>query len=75
MTEELGKRHEWVNNPQRSSWAQKLTGLGFTWMLGLTPAAALVNLTQNLQVALPVLGSKHGMLMPVVRCSKRVKSS
>ncbi|GLO63015.1 hypothetical protein MACH09_35230 [Vibrio sp. MACH09] len=61
MTEELGKRHEWVNNPQRSSWAQKLTGLGFTWMLGLTPAAALVNLTQNLQVALPVLGSKHGM--------------
>lgn len=60
ITEEMDKRHEWVRNPQRSAWAQKLTSLGFTWLLGLTPAAALVNLTQNLQVAIPVLGSKHG---------------
>ena len=60
ITEELDKRHEWVRNPHRSAWAQKLTSLGFTWLLGLTPAAALVNLTQNLQVAIPVLGSKHG---------------
>lgn len=60
IAEEMDKRHEWVRNPQRSAWAQKLTSLGFTWLLGLTPAAALVNLTQNLQVALPVLASKHG---------------
>lgn len=60
ISEELDKRHEWVRNPQRSAWAQKLTSIGFTWLLGLTPAAALVNLTQNLQVAIPVLGSKHG---------------
>lgn len=58
---EMVKRHEWVQNPQRGAWAQKLTGLGFVWLLGLTPAAALVNLTQNVQVALPVIGSKHGM--------------
>ncbi|PAR94806.1 helicase [Vibrio cholerae] len=61
VVEELNKRHEWVRNPSRAGWAQKLTSLGFVWMLGLTPAAALVNLTQNLQVALPVLGSRYGM--------------
>ncbi|MGR5294726.1 PLxRFG domain-containing protein [Vibrio mediterranei] len=60
IAEELDKRHEWVRNPSRSAWAQKLTSLGFTWLLGVTPAAALVNLTQNIQVAIPVLGSKHG---------------
>ncbi|MFM2589474.1 PLxRFG domain-containing protein [Vibrio sp. TBV020] len=60
ITEEMDKRHEWVRNPHRSAWAQKLTSIGFSWLLGLTPAAALVNLTQNLQVAIPVLGSKHG---------------
>ncbi|TXZ98045.1 PLxRFG domain-containing protein [Vibrio cholerae] len=61
VVEELSKRHEWVRNPSRAGWAQKLTSLGFVWMLGLTPAAALVNLTQNLQVALPILGSRYGM--------------
>ncbi|HAS6209016.1 TPA: PLxRFG domain-containing protein [Vibrio vulnificus] len=62
IVEELNKRHEWVRNPSRSGWAQKLTSLGFVWMLGLTPAAALVNLSQNVQVALPILGSRYGML-------------
>ncbi|EGR0595648.1 PLxRFG domain-containing protein [Vibrio cholerae] len=61
VVEELNKRHEWVRNPSRAGWVQKLTSLGFVWMLGLTPAAALVNLTQNLQVALPILGSRYGM--------------
>ncbi|HDZ9535522.1 TPA: PLxRFG domain-containing protein [Vibrio cholerae] len=61
VVEELNNRHEWVRNPSRAGWAQKLTSLGFVWMLGLTPAAALVNLTQNLQVALPILGSRYGM--------------
>lgn len=61
VVEELNKRHEWVRNPSRAGWAQKLTSLGFVWMLGLTPAAALVNLTQSLQVALPILGSRYGM--------------
>lgn len=63
VVEELNKRHEWVRNPSRAGWAQKLTSLGFVWMLGLTPAAALVNLTQNLQVALPILSSRYGMLV------------
>lgn len=61
LVNELSKRHEWVKNPQRSGLAQWLTGLGFSFLLGGSPAAALVNLTQLIQVAVPVLGASHGM--------------
>ncbi|WP_027697245.1 PLxRFG domain-containing protein [Vibrio litoralis] len=70
---EMVKRHDWVRNPKRAAWAQKLTSLGFTWLLGATPAAALVNLTQNVQVALPVLGSKYGMLNASKEMAKATK--
>ncbi|WP_283130759.1 PLxRFG domain-containing protein [Enterovibrio norvegicus] len=58
--EELLKRHEWVMNPQHSSVAQHITSLGFIWMLGVSPAAAAINTTQNFVVALPILSSKFG---------------
>ncbi|MEZ8965474.1 PLxRFG domain-containing protein [Vibrio breoganii] len=58
---ELEKRHEWVMNPKHSNLAGKLTGLGFLYMLGVSPASAGVNLSQNFVVALPVLSSKFGM--------------
>ncbi|MFL7024244.1 PLxRFG domain-containing protein [Enterovibrio norvegicus] len=58
--EELLKRHEWVMNPQHSSVAQHITSLGFVWMLGVSPAAAAINTTQNFVVALPILSSKFG---------------
>ncbi|UKA12667.1 PLxRFG domain-containing protein [Photobacterium damselae] len=82
---EVAKRHEWVLNPARSPIAQKLTSLGFVWMLGLSPASAITNLTQSIIIALPMLGSKHGMTkssMAITKASqdfiaainKRVKS-
>ncbi|PSB81566.1 PLxRFG domain-containing protein [Photobacterium damselae] len=58
---EVVKRHGWVLNPARSPVAQKLTSLGFVWMLGLSPASALTNLTQSLIIALPMIGARHGM--------------
>ncbi|MCE7567525.1 PLxRFG domain-containing protein [Aliivibrio fischeri] len=58
---EMNKRHDWVQNPQRAKWAQTLTGFGFFWLIGASPASALMNLTQNVQVAIPVIGSKYGM--------------
>lgn len=58
---EMAKRHDWVMNPKNSVLSQKLTGVGFVWMLGVSPAAAAVNLTQTPVVAGPVLGSKFGM--------------
>ncbi|PJC87854.1 PLxRFG domain-containing protein [Vibrio sp. HA2012] len=57
---ELMKRHEWVMNPKHSSGAQKITSLGFLYMLGFSPAAAAINTTQNFVVALPMIGSKFG---------------
>ncbi|CZF79751.1 PLxRFG domain-containing protein [Grimontia marina] len=58
--EELMKRHEWVMNPTHSKAAQMITSVGFVWMLGVSPAAAAINTTQNFVVALPILGSKFG---------------
>lgn len=58
---EMSKRHDWVMNPKNSAISQKLTSTGFIWMLGVSPAAAAVNLTQTPVVAGPVLGSKFGM--------------
>ena len=52
----------WVMNPQDSSWANKLTGLGFLWYLGASPAAAAVNMTQLGVTTLPVLAGKHGFV-------------
>lgn len=58
--EELMKRHEWVMNPTHSRAAQMITSVGFLWMLGVSPAAAAINTTQNFVVALPILASKFG---------------
>lgn len=57
---ELTKRFEWMQNPQSAPWASKLTSFGFFWYLGITPAAAFVNLTQTPLVAFPILGARFG---------------
>ncbi|EGQ8538990.1 TPA: PLxRFG domain-containing protein [Vibrio parahaemolyticus] len=57
---EMVKRHEWMMNPQRAQWAQALTGFGFFWQIGISPASAMINLSQNWQIALPYIGSRFG---------------
>ncbi|WP_049877405.1 PLxRFG domain-containing protein [Vibrio parahaemolyticus] len=57
---EMVKRHEWMMNPQRAQWAQALTGFGFFWQIGISPASAIINLSQNWQIALPYIGSRFG---------------
>lgn len=59
VVNELQQRNEWILNPKGSEWANKLTGFGFFWYLGTTPAAALVNITQTAMVGLPVLGARY----------------
>ncbi|WP_259304767.1 PLxRFG domain-containing protein [Thermomonas sp. S9] len=61
LTTELGQRHEWVMNPKDSKAVSWLTSLGFVWYLGMTPAAAAVNLTQTAIVTFPVLASRFGV--------------
>ena len=57
---ELQLRHEWAMNPGGAQWANNVSSLGFIMFLGLSPGAALVNVTQTPLVALPVLASKFG---------------
>lgn len=60
VVNEMQKRNDWILNPQGSEFAAKMTGFGFFWYLGTSPAAALVNITQTPMIGLPVLGSRYG---------------
>lgn len=57
---ELDKRHQWLLNPTSATWSQVVTAVNFSWYLGLTPAAALVNMTQTPLVALPIIATRFG---------------
>lgn len=57
---EMQMRHDWAMAPQASTLATRLTALGFAWYLGMTPAAALVNLSQTVMVAFPTLAARFG---------------
>lgn len=57
---ELEKRHEWIMNPQDSQATSLVSSFGFIYYLGLTPAAALVNLSQTALVSYPYLASRYG---------------
>lgn len=61
IVQALDASFQWTMNPQNAAWANWATSLGFTWYLGVSPAAALVNLTQIPAVTLPVLSAKHGV--------------
>ena len=56
IANELRRRHEWVMNPKGSRVAQTITSAAFTYQLGITPAAAMVNTTQTFMLGVPVLG-------------------
>lgn len=56
--QELEKRHKWIVAPDNAAWTTFSSALGFVWYLGVTPGAALVNLTQTPIVALPAMAGK-----------------
>lgn len=60
IVQEAARRHEYVMNPKGSAWAQTLTSAAFVYYLSMTPAAALVNLTQTTVVGIPMLGAYWG---------------
>ncbi len=59
VVNEMRQRNEWILNPQGGELANRLTGWGFFWYLGTSPAAALVNVTQTALVALPIVGARY----------------
>ncbi len=58
--DEMLKRHEWAMNPKGGALANWMSSLGFAWYLGVSPAAAMVNMTQTPLVAMPLIASKYG---------------
>jgi hypothetical protein len=60
VVDEMVKRHEWLMNPKSSPVSTALTSFGFLFHMGLSPASAMVNLTQTALVAYPQMGAKWG---------------
>lgn len=60
ILDELARREDWINNPQDSQATNLVSSFGFAYYLGLTPAAALVNLTQTAMVSYPWLAARFG---------------
>lgn len=60
VVDEMVKRHASMMNPQTNPLSTALTSLGFVFHLGLSPASAMVNLSQTALVAYPVMGAKWG---------------
>lgn len=55
---EMEKRHELLMNPKGHPLSSFLTSAGFMYYLGLSPAAAIVNLSQTALIAYPLMGAK-----------------
>lgn len=70
MYNELQKRHEWVMNPNDSALVQKISSANFIFYLGVSPAAAAVNLMQSAAVTLPALGARHGAVRALKEMSR-----
>lgn len=60
VVEEMKARNAYLKNPQGAAWAQHVSTAAFVYHLGLTPAAALVNLSQTVVIGIPVLGAYAG---------------
>lgn len=60
VVDELVKRHDSLMNPKSNPLSTALTSFGFVFHLGLSPASAMVNLSQTALVAYPIMGAKWG---------------
>ncbi|MND20844.1 Transglycosylase SLT domain protein [compost metagenome] len=61
VVNELTRRNDYVMNPQGTALAQHITSAAFVYQLSMSPAAALVNLSQTAIVGVPVIGAKYGI--------------
>lgn len=60
IVNEIEKRHDHIMNPTGSAWAQRMTSAAFYYYLAVTPAAAMVNLSQTTIMGTSILGAYHG---------------
>ena len=75
LANQLNKNHKWVMNPTGSAFGQKMNSTAFIWFLGVTPAAALVNLTQTPMMGIPIIGARFGMANAAIELAKAGKDT
>lgn len=60
VIDEMNARHQNLMNAKGNALSSLLTSMGFVYFLGLSPAAAMVNIMQTPLVAYPIMGAKFG---------------
>lgn len=58
VIDEMEERHTLLMNPKGHPISSVLTSVGFMYYMGLSPAAAMVNLSQTALIAYPLMGAK-----------------
>jgi N12 class adenine-specific DNA methylase len=58
VVNELARRHEFVMNPTGGPLAANLSTLNFIWYLGISPAAAIANLSQTTVMGPAIIGAR-----------------
>jgi len=74
VLDELKLREEMAGK-QRSGLSSGLSKANFFFNLGLNPSSAIINLTQNAIVGIPILGSKFGMTRSGLAITKALTDS
>ncbi|WP_078541243.1 PLxRFG domain-containing protein [Thioclava sp. DLFJ5-1] len=62
VVNEMRKRHDFTMRPTNNPLITAANSVAFFWYLGMSPAAALVNLSQTTILGLPILGSHYSKL-------------
>jgi N12 class adenine-specific DNA methylase len=57
IVNEMERRHKFTMNPKGGALAQFATSAAFVYYLGMTPAAAVVNLSQTTVIGIPTLAA------------------
>lgn len=60
IVEELRKRAAYVMKPNGAWWSQSIATAAFVMFLAVSPAAAIVNLSQTVVIGLPIMAAYHG---------------
>lgn len=58
VVREMRQRHAFTMSPTNNPWVTKATSLAFVWYLGVSPAAAMVNLSQTTVVGIPMMAAR-----------------
>lgn len=72
VVNEIAKRHQFVMNPTGGSIAQAITSAAFIYHLSVSPAAALVNMSQTVIIGVPIMAAYHGGARGFTRASNQL---